>query len=352
MIRQLAATFGAGLTLGAAPAVDTLAPPPALPTTAIRLLVDGSGTQRLALWKAKNSRGELCLGWTVARAARPVSFTCLRRGLERPLLAVETGGGFGGQATWGIVLGVVSPRVARVSADTLFGTRTTRDLRLLPIAALRGWRAFTTGIVDHPTSTTLEAYDANGRAIVDTSGAGIHPAPPPPGGPIAVAPPPRNGRAPAPTGAPWRDVAWMLGEAPASEQALSTALADSSVLSLLSTNRSWMENAGAWFACSGRRLGSVLTFRFAAPVNFDATLPLVVRPSGPAAYAVTRRAVEVRGARELIVHVDTALGRVVGVEPQPWPLQPGPGPVTASTEVSPAHDQGGPDDASCWQSSG
>jgi hypothetical protein len=355
VIRQLAASLGGGFALAvsaaaAPPAIDSLAPAAAQRSTATLVLADGAGAERLAVWKATNARAELCLGWIVATTATPTRFTCLRRGLERPVLGVETGGGFGGQATWGIVAGLVSPGVSRLSAETGYGSLTTRNIELRHTGSLRGWRTFTTGVLRHPSSTMLKAYDRSGTLLVEVSGAAIHPTAPASGG--TVTPPPVNGQSPLPSGPAWADTAATLGEAPAAETAISTALANTTVASLVSTHPTWIEGASSWFACNGRRLGSVLSVRFASPVTFTASLPAVVRPSGASAYAVTLRRVAVSGARGLSVWVDASLAQVVGIEPTAWPLAPGRGPVTTLETVSPAHDQGGPDTPNCWQSSG
>jgi hypothetical protein len=362
VIRQLGVLLGAVAALAvtataAQPPLDVAAPSPAQRSTAKLVLMDGSGAQRLALWRATNPRAELCVGWAVATTKPPKQFACLRRGLERPVLAVETGGGLGGQATWGIIAGLVSPVVSRLSAETAYGTLTTRDLTLRRVAGLRGWRAFTTGVLDHPPSTTLKAYDAGGRPLVDSSGAVIHPSTVPggtvtiPGGttlPVAVATPPGQ----PPSGPAWTDSGSMLGETPALESAISTVLAGPSLRSLVSTHPAWIESGGTWFACNARRIGSVLTVRFASPVSFTANLPVVVRPSGPFAYAVAIDKVAVSSARELTVWVDASLAQVVGVRPTAWPMTSGPGPATTLATISAPHDQGGPDSSDCWQSSG
>ena len=121
MIRWLPALLGAGLGLAGSAAaaqtpIEAAAPSPAQRSTATLVVADGTGTQRLALWRATNARGELCLGWKVATTAPPAHFVCLRRGLERPVLAVETGGGLGGQATWGVVAGRYARRLKRTLA--------------------------------------------------------------------------------------------------------------------------------------------------------------------------------------------------------------------------------------------
>jgi hypothetical protein len=354
--------LGAGLALAvparaAQPPLDVAAPSPAQRSTAKLVLADGTGSQRLALWRATNARGQLCLGWAVATTTPPEHFTCLRRGLERPVLAVETGGGLGGLATWGLIAGLVSPRVSRLAAETAYGSLTSRDLALRRVPSLRGWRAFTTGIVEHPTSTMLEAYGPGGGLLLESSGGGIHPAAAPsgtvtvPGGgtlPVVTATPPGQ----PPSGPAWSDTAATFGETPALERAITTVLADPTLESLVSTHAAWIESGGTWHACNQRTIGSVLTVRFASPVTFTARLPAVFRPAGPFAYAVSVREIAVSGARELMVWVDTNLARVVGVFPQRWPQVPGPDPATTLATVSPPHDQGGPDTPNCWQSSG
>jgi hypothetical protein len=130
VIRQLAALLGVGATLAgtataAQPPLDVVAPSPAQRATAKLVLADGSGAQRLALWRATNVREELCVGWAVGTTKPRTEFACLRRGLERPVLAVEMGGGLGGQATWGIIAGLAAPVVSRLSARN--GVRDAHD---------------------------------------------------------------------------------------------------------------------------------------------------------------------------------------------------------------------------------
>ena len=146
-----------------------------------------------------------------------------------------------------------------------------------------------------------------------------------------------------PSGAAWRDPATHFGETPAFEKAISALLADSTLRRLVSAHAGWIETGGTWFTCQKRPVGTVLTVRFASPVTFTANLPVVVKPSGPSAYAVAVNKVAARGARELTVSVDTSLAKVVGVRPLAWPTTPGPEPATALATISPPHDQGGPD---------
>jgi hypothetical protein len=330
----------------AAPPTELTPPAPANRTTA-RLAISGTdGSHRVALWTATNAQKQVCVGWTLDSKAAPSQFTCLRRGVEPPVLVVETGGGIGGVGTHGVLVGLASRLVASLSADTLFGTRTTAPVGLGRQSPLPGWRVFSTAKLDHPTSTQLTAYDDAGRLLTGVSGAGIRPT----GkcSPCVAAPPPTSGL--PLTGAPWQDTTAVLGVPAAAEPALSIALASPALQQLLAGRQHWAEGAGPWQSCSGRALGYVLTLRLAAPATFEATLPQVVKPNGNAAYAVTLLGMHVDGANELQVSVDTNSREVVGVQPMRWPLEPGRGPVTGAQVVSPARDAGGPDSASCWQS--
>jgi hypothetical protein len=345
------------------PAIDFREPPPALPTTAKLAIASGHRDGRVAVWTARNRLGELCVGWRIgASTAPPSSFTCFRRGLEPPLVAVEYGGGAGGVSTWGVVAGIAGPGVARVAAVTLYGTRTVRDLGLRPAPGTANWRAFTTGQVAHPTSQNVEAHDASGRLVATHDGGSIHPstvptasgslpAALPPGTPvIKVAPPTGSGI--KPTGEPWSDVATSLPRSTrADEQAISVALAEVAVRAILTSHPGWIDDVGTWWNCSGRTIGRVVTFGFAAPATFGATLPSVGRPGGNFSYAVTVHKVLATDWTTMRVSVDANAAAVVGVDGFGVML---PGASDARTvpieTVVPAHDAGGPDSGDCWQS--
>jgi hypothetical protein len=350
------AGVAAGVAAAAAPAIDPREPAPALPATARLGIAAGHGDERLAVWTARTVRSELCVGFrTGSSREAPSSFTCFRRGLEPPLVAVEHGGGLGGVSTWGVVAGLAAPVVARVSADTLYGSRTVRDLGLRPTGA-PGWRAFTTGLVPHPTSQTVEAYDGAGRLITTQDGGSIHPSAVParagPGGlrVIKVAPPPSAGQAPA--GDTWSDTA--ISPPPPGKggsAAVSIALADAAVRSIVTSHTAWIDGVGTWWNCSGRVIGRVVTFGFTAPASFAATLPSVGRPAGNSSYAVTVDKVLATGWTSMAASVDAAAGAVVGVRGL-GPFAPGAssaGTLKVETVV-PAHDAGGFDSGDCWQS--
>src|SRR5207237_5554558 len=92
------ALVAAPCALSAPPGLDFATPGPAQLATARLAIASGSGERRLAIWTATNAAGELCLGWQLgASTAPPAGFTCLRRGLERPVLPVEGRGGLGTQ---------------------------------------------------------------------------------------------------------------------------------------------------------------------------------------------------------------------------------------------------------------
>ena len=265
-IACLAAVLVAGgSAAGAAPSIDFSIPTAAIPATARLGVASGFGAQRLGVWTATNARHEVCFGWRAGPArVAPTTFTCLRRGLEQPLVEAENGGGVGDVATWGVIAGIASPLVGRLDAETLYGKSNVVTLALRTIPSLPGWHSFTTGMLPHPTSTRLEAYDTAGTQFADGSGALIHPSGPPSG---PITPPGQT-----PTGSPWSDAAKNLIPLDATTQtAISLALADPAVRSILAANAAWLSGVSSWSNCSSRHLGGIVGFQFFAPASFTAT---------------------------------------------------------------------------------
>jgi hypothetical protein len=323
--------------------IEFSVPPAAIPATARLAVTSGAGAQRVAVWTATNTRHEVCVGWLTGPShAAPARFTCLRRGLEQPLVEAENGGGLGGVATWGVIAGIASPPVGRLDAETLYGKSTVATLALRAIPSLPGWHSFTTGVLPHPTSTRLEAYDAAGTEFTDGSGALIHPSGPP-GGPIT---PPGQ----TPTGAPWSDAATNLISLDAATQStISLALADPAVRSILAANAAWLSGVSSWSNCSSRHLGGIVGFQFVAPASFTATVPAVRPPAGAASYSVVVQSIQATDWHVMAVWVDTNTPAVVGVDTRGVSF---PGTTGNKTEVIatavPARDAGGPDTGTCW----
>lgn len=332
-----------GSAAGATPTIDFSIPAAAIPATARLAVASGSGSQRLAVWTATNARHEVCVGWRTGPApVAPARFTCLRRGLEQPLVEAENGGGVGGVATWGVIAGIASPLVGRLDAETLYGTSTDARLALRAIPSLPGWHSFTTGVLPHPTSTRLEAYDTAGTEFTDGSGALIHPSGPPSG---PITPPGQT-----PTGAPWSDTATnLIPLGAATQSTITLALGDPAVRAILAAHPAWLTGVSSWSNCSGRNLGGVVGFQFVAPASFAATLPDVRAPAGAASYSVVVQSIQATDWHVMAVWVDTNTPAVVGVDTRGSSF---PGTTGNQTDVIattvPARDAGGPDTGTCW----
>jgi hypothetical protein len=277
--------------------VDPLPPPPALVATAHRAIGDVS----FALWTARNARGELCIGGA-SGGSKPSRFTCLRRGLERPLLELRGPD---------VILGLASSPVTRVSRETIFGSRSVSALRLHAVPGFRAWRAFEARLPGNPNSSTLIAYDATGAVVAQDGVASI-----------GVAP---------------------VGETADSEAAVSAALALPAVRAIVSSRRTWLERPVRWFTCNGRRLGWILSFRFAMPASFTATLPVSGNPTGQFAYSTGVETIHASGWSELNVSLDTNVGAVVGVDSRPYVAEVPEGSTTTRATITPLQDAGGPD---------
>jgi hypothetical protein len=352
---------------GAVAPIDFLEPLPATPSTARLAVETGSGAaQRLAIWTARNRTGELCVGWRSGESREPpAAFTCLRAGLEPPLVAGVDGGGRGGQTTWSAIPGVASPLVDHLSAQTLWGTRTVSDVPLRATVGFAGWHAFSTGSLAPPSSTTLTGYAADGSEVAEQSGSAIHPplsavrTTPPPGIPpginaIVVTPPPVNGRASPATGPAWHATATNLPRAGSvAKRAIPLALADKAVRAILSSHEGWLTGMTGWGDCGGRPLGAVVSFRFARPATFTATLPAVGKASGTFAYSTLVRRIQATDWGVMSVWVDTNTAAVVGVDEfgLPLPYENGSQTTTLAT-AEPAHDAGGTNSGRCAEPSG
>lgn len=156
----------------------------------------------------------------------------------------------------------------------------------------------------------------------------------------------------APTGPIWSDAAALPPVASSGDdRAVSIALADTRVQSILAGHQAWLTGSGTWSSCSGSVIGRVVSFRFAAPATFTATLPRVGRPNGKFAYSQTTQKVLAKRWTVMSVSVDLSTRAVVGIASLGGSF-PGEGPsVTVPLGApTPARDMGGPDSGDCWQS--
>jgi len=333
--------------------VDFGTPPAADPATARLAVAAGSGEERFAFWTATNRDGELCLGSRLGASARPPgAYRCLRRGLERPLLTVEGGGGRGGQITWGVLSGIAAPDVSRVSVTEGAATQAKRDLPLAPLPGFPGWHVFTTGVRDRPPDV-VEAYGSDGIVVRDlglwihpprsavvtgsvTTPAGVVPV-------ITVAPPPVNGQPPPATGPAWTDTFARLGVDAGSDRVVTRALALPALREVLAYHPAWLEQTTRWSTCGGRPLGDVVSFRFRSPASFTAVLPMIGSANGYA-YTTATQKIRAAGWSELNVSVDTADAAIAGVDSHPYALAAGAGSTVVVQTLAPPRPGGGPDD--------
>jgi hypothetical protein len=147
------------------------------------------------------------------------------------------------------------------------------------------------------------------------------------------------------------DTVATLGEAQADEHAISTALAQPAVASILAQHRAWLERTATWTSCSGRTLGRIVSFQFERPATFTATLPKVAAPKGDFAYSTSVEKVLATAWGELNVSVDTNARTVVGVDGRGYVTSGRADGLTVPlATVVPPHDAGGRDSRGCWQS--
>jgi hypothetical protein len=310
-------------------------PPRAILSTARAAIVTGVGDRRIEVGIAWNREGGLCVRRRIGlRPGAPGGFTCLRRGLEPPLVAFVYGGGSGSVVAWGVITGLVAPGVTRVETKLLYGSRAVRDLPLKDVIGTGGWRAFTTGYVTHPTSVVVEALGADGSEFARFGGGAL--------------------RRPV-TAIPWRAVVSSLAVTGTADvnPAVSVAFADTAVAAILTAHPASLTGVTPWWNCSHRRLGSLVSFAFAPPASFTAELPAVVRPRGERDYAQRVNRVRARRWPVMTVWVDQRAEAVVGVTPLgSWIPTQAVGRTTIVARVVPPHDMGGRDSRDCWPSHG
>jgi hypothetical protein len=275
---------------------DSARPEAADAQSAQLVAATGSGAHRLALWAARNSAGDICPGWRLGGGGAPASFHCQRRGLERPVLWVQGGGGTNENVGWGGEVGLVAPGVTRVEADG-------KTLRLRAAPHLTGWRTFAAGGSTQPASN-LVAY-AGKHQLLGDDGLWINP----------------DGQG---CDCSRNATGWSGTHAYVPEQqrgtdahAVDLALALPEVSRILDEHGpAWIDLPTAWSNCTGGTIGQVADLRLRNEATFTATLPFEdAAVSGThSAYTTGVHKVFTRHSNELQVWVDTQSWRVVGVE--------------------------------------
>jgi hypothetical protein len=276
-------------------AIELARPAPADPHSARLVAATGTGAHRLALWSARNADGDLCPGWRLGAGAAPTTFHCQRRGLERPVLWVQGGGGEGENVDWGGDVGLVAPGVTRVEADG-------KPLALRPAAHLAGWRVFAVGGARQPSSD-LTAYGK--RQLLEDTGLWINPD--------------GQGCDCSRSATGWSGTyAYVPDQERGTDaHALDVALALPDVTQILDRHGpAWIDTPEGWGSCTGREIGQAAELKLWNEATFTATLPFE-EPAVPGTHSAYRTGVHkvfTRHSTELQVWIDTHTWRVVGVE--------------------------------------
>jgi hypothetical protein len=284
-VRSAAALAAAALLAGCGherAAYDVARPASASSASARLVTAEGRGARRLSLWVARNGNGDLCPGWRLG-AGRPRAFHCQRRGLERPVLWVEGGGG--PNVSWGGDVGLVAPGVSHVTIDQ-------RRVPLRPVDGLDGWRSFATTSGGRPGSD-LEAY-AGRRQLLEDTGLWIEPA----AGHSTYAYVPEQQRG-------------------IDARVTALALAEPGVRKVVADHGpAWIDMPIGLQKCSGGTIGESVPIRLWRATTYRATVPFMkLAPSHlNVAYVTGVHRVLAVHSKELLVSVDTTTWRVIGVE--------------------------------------
>jgi hypothetical protein len=285
-----------GASRPSASTFDPARPEEAHAQSAQLVATTGNGAHRLTLWTARNAAGDICPGWRLGRGGAPAAFHCQRRGLERPVLWVQGGGGKGMDVDWGGEVGLVAPDVTRVEADG-------KPLPLRPAPHLPGWRVFALGGSTQPSSD-LVAYAGNRQLLQDT-GLWINPD--------------GQGCDCTRNASGWSGTHAYVPEQERGTDAhsLDVALALPAVSKILDEHGpAWIDLPTGWGNCTGQAIGQVADFRLWNEATFFATLPFQdpAVSGSHSAYMTGVHKVLARHSNELQVWVDTNTWRVVGVE--------------------------------------
>jgi hypothetical protein len=195
----------------------------------------------------------------------------------------------------------------------------------------------------------VEASNGSGKTLFQDVGIWIHPRANGTGT-VVLPPPPAPGQPMQASGEPWSDSFGKVPEKRSDERAISIALADPAIRSILLQHPTWLDSSPSakWRSCSGKLLGRVVSFRFVTPTTFTATLPVIGLPEGKFAYSESVQKVLATQVLQLNVSVDLNVGHVVGADARAYdvPFEPG-GLMTRLLTVTPPHDAGGPDTGNC-----
>ena len=279
-----------------APQFEIGRPAPARPATSTLAAATGHGAHRLALWAARNPSGDLCVGWRLGSTAKPSAYSCQRKGLERPVLWVQGGGGAHENVDWGGDVGLVAPGVTRVATES-------GDVHLHRVPGLGGWRAFAAGGPTQPASE-LTAFSGRQQLLEDTG--------------LWINPDGQGCDCGRNAGGWFGTYAYVPGQQRGDDaHALDATLGLRAVRTILREHGpAWIDLPEGWQKCTGGTIGEAVDLKLWHEASFFATLPVEEpAPDGThAAYATGVHRVFASDSNELQAWVDTHTWQVVGVD--------------------------------------
>jgi hypothetical protein len=295
-----------------------------------QVAVVGSAGRRVALQVGRTRDGRLCVG-------SGAFFRCLGDVDAEPAYVIAGFGGIAAEPTWGALVGLAGPEVARVVVELQQGEQRTLRLQRLPGFA---WRAFVfppTGPNGRLPYTLHLAGKGPGRDVsVDMAYA------------ASACVSDRNCFRP---GRAWRTVGDSV-EAPVGEarlhmeEAKRLALADPRVRKILGRATRLVQAPARWTSCGGKFLGAGIDIELFRAVGVDGAFPFVSfgKQKGGRAYAEGVLRLSADGVTHLLVSVDLNRRKVVSIDPSGDNVRLRSHPVVK--QPTPA---GVPDKAACQQ---
>lgn len=300
----LAATASSGVKVQQLPGIRVALTKPQRQAGAVevrRVLVTGKGARRVTLLVGRTAKGGLCVG-SIA------FFRCLAAADAQPAYVIGAFSGRAGQGSpsWGAVVGLAGPRIARVAVELQLGVHRMVPLRRLPRFP---WRAF-----------AFSPVGPNGRLPYRVELRAVH-------GTLPVSVDMAWALSKCSAQGPCVRRAWrVIGDsedAPVGEtspplvRAKHLALADPRVRKILGSAARVVAAPSPWSSCGGTPIGAYVSFQLFRPVQVSGRLPFVAfgKEKRGRAYAEGIARVRLRGVTRVHVAVDLARDRVVSIDP-------------------------------------
>jgi hypothetical protein len=282
------------------------------PADVREVIATGEGQRRVALVLGRGDDDRLCFG-VLLGGARDAQLDCLADWENPPWLALAGVGGDSRRTVdWLAVVGLFRDPVTVVAADTQ-SSEVGAGVRVATLPGL-GWRAFATGTTTaEALANRVEATAADGT-VVDAIDLGW-----------IYNPPCRKGNedvcadTPPPPG-PWSETrdAVLAASGSDADTAAQVAFADPDVRRLAVGRLFALRPTTGWYACSGEKIGAVLSLAFFPHFDYEGEIPLFEqqRQGEPVAYRTGRALARASGVGPVDIWVDLRSRRVVGIDLQ------------------------------------